>query len=485
MLNNLFINILSMSTIASIVFIVILFVRQFMKNKIDLKTLSLLWIIFIITLIIPLNFESKISIKNFIKPNKTFILNKTEIFENNKTHEDKVIGSEILKDEEKNFDEIIFYIWCAVVSLLISKDILIYRYLNKNKSIETPEKLLKILQGCQKELNIKKEIKIVIQDKVKMPSIYGIFHTKIFLTKEIIDFSEKELKCIIIHELNHYKNKHHILYLLFGIIQKIHWFNPLVNIAFKIIKQDLEIITDKNVLESDVNLKEYCKTILKVTEICSLSRAEMPSICSDKKEIERRIKEMKKVNINTKTSIIMLAITLFAVSLITVSLASEKISDKENSNKEIVNDIFNYINNEIQSDIVEKESVEYIIPIENAKVSRNFGKRVHPITKEEIFHSGIDLIAEKGQKVKAAADGTVIAANFDNEKGNYIEIKHLDGSISGYHHGLELLVKEGDTIKAGDCIMLVGSTGKATGPHLHFEVKNSNGEYLDVNGLIN
>ena len=480
MLNEIFINILSMSTIASVVFLCILFARKFIKSKVNLKNSSLLWIIFIVVLIIPLNFESQLSIKNFIDTNRTYTLTESKDDATNQSSKTDFIAYENVQNKNINYIDLLSAIWIIVTISLILKDIYIYKSLDKEEVFEISDEVLKIFEECKFKLNIKKNIKLVIQEKIKTPSLYGIFNTKILLTKEILNFSDLELKCIFIHELNHYKDKHHVCYLLFGIIEKIHWFNPIVKIAFKIIKQDLEIITDNNVLKTNITLKEYCKTILKVATNCGLSKIEMPSISNSKTDIERRIKEMK--NSNIKTSLVILVIAIITLSLITVSLASDKIVNENKIDNEIVNEIFNEIDDEIENEIVEK--VEYILPLDNIKVSSPFGKRIHPITKEERLHSGIDLVAEEGTKVKAVADGVVETATYDAQKGNYVEIKHADGSVSSYQHGSAILVEVGDVIKAGDEIMLVGATGMATGPHLHFEIKNSDGEYMDVNEMI-
>ena len=141
-------------------------------------------------------------------------------------------------------------------------------------------------------------------------------------------------------------------------------------------------------------------------------------------------------NNNIKNSIFIIVATILVVSVLTISFASDKITKANNENIEKISEIFNEI--EKQEKIIPK--VEYIVPIEYTKVTATFGTRVHPITKEEMTHTGIDLVAKEGTKVKAAASGIVEVATFDIEKGNYIEIKHGDGSVSSYDHGSSLLV---------------------------------------------
>ena len=89
-----------------------------------------------------------------------------------------------------------------------------------------------------------------------------------------------------------------------------------------------------------------------------------------------------------------------------------------------------------------------------------------------MFHYGIDVPAERGTPILAAADGTVAEIGFDAERGNYIVLDHGGGLETLYGQCRDILdtLAEGDTVSAGEMIAAVGSTGMSTGPHLHFEV---------------
>ena len=87
------------------------------------------------------------------------------------------------------------------------------------------------------------------------------------------------------------------------------------------------------------------------------------------------------------------------------------------------------------------------------------------------LHSGIDIPAEQGTVILAAADGTVTEVGFDQERGNYLVLDHGGGLTTMYAHCRNVEVKEGDTVKPGEMVAAVGSTGMSTGPHLHFEVR--------------
>jgi murein DD-endopeptidase MepM/ murein hydrolase activator NlpD len=105
------------------------------------------------------------------------------------------------------------------------------------------------------------------------------------------------------------------------------------------------------------------------------------------------------------------------------------------------------------------------------RVTSGFGTRVHPLDGQTKFHTGVDLAAAPGSRVRAVADGVVKEAGPRGAYGNVVEIAHPDGSSTLYAHNASLLVKTGDPVTAGEPIALAGSTGRVTGPHLHFELR--------------
>ena len=108
-------------------------------------------------------------------------------------------------------------------------------------------------------------------------------------------------------------------------------------------------------------------------------------------------------------------------------------------------------------------------------VTSEFGGRIDPITGQRDGHTGMDLAVPMGTPVRAALPGTVRVAKYDSSYGYYVTIGHENGLITLYAHNSRLLVSPGQTVQAGDVISLSGSTGRSTGPHLHFEVR-INGE---------
>lgn len=100
----------------------------------------------------------------------------------------------------------------------------------------------------------------------------------------------------------------------------------------------------------------------------------------------------------------------------------------------------------------------------------NYGNRIDPITGKLAFHSGIDFPAPPGTKIIATGDGKIATISTDSGYGLYIEIKHALGMTSKYGHLSKVLVKEGDVVQRGQIIGQVGSSGRSTGSHLHYEI---------------
>lgn len=109
-------------------------------------------------------------------------------------------------------------------------------------------------------------------------------------------------------------------------------------------------------------------------------------------------------------------------------------------------------------------------PISVGNLGSSFGWRIDPITGRSALHTGLDFQADRGAPILAAAGGVVVAQEFHPEYGNMIEIDHGNDLITRYAHASKTLVKKGDLIRQGQKIAEVGSTGRSTGTHLHFEV---------------
>ena len=111
------------------------------------------------------------------------------------------------------------------------------------------------------------------------------------------------------------------------------------------------------------------------------------------------------------------------------------------------------------------------LPVKEAFLGSPFGHRSDPILGQRAMHEGIDFNAETGTPVVAAADGVVLSAGWQSDFGNLIEVDHGDGLTTRYAHLSRMNAKSGSLVKRGERIGAVGSTGRSTGSHLHFEVR--------------
>lgn len=112
-----------------------------------------------------------------------------------------------------------------------------------------------------------------------------------------------------------------------------------------------------------------------------------------------------------------------------------------------------------------------VSPVKSSWFSSNFGWRIDPFTGKEAMHEGVDFVVPTGTPVYASAGGVVEYAGPHPQFGNLVEIDHGNGVVTRYAHNSKVLVKVGQMVKRGEKISLSGSTGRATGPHMHFEVR--------------
>lgn len=109
-------------------------------------------------------------------------------------------------------------------------------------------------------------------------------------------------------------------------------------------------------------------------------------------------------------------------------------------------------------------------PVNGGWVSSNFGMRADPFTGARSLHKGVDIASPMGSIIKAMGDGVITFAGKKRGYGRLVQINHGQGYVTRYAHILEALVKVGDRVKKGEAVAKVGTSGRSTGPHLHFEV---------------
>lgn len=124
-------------------------------------------------------------------------------------------------------------------------------------------------------------------------------------------------------------------------------------------------------------------------------------------------------------------------------------------------------------DRIEQEMLPSAMPLETGWFSSDFGMRIDPFTGKKSFHEGVDFPAKPGTPIKAAAGGVVVLSAYQPGYGNMVAIDHGNALVSRYAHASRLLVNVGQVVLKGQKIAEIGSTGRSTGPHLHFEIRHN------------
>src|SRR5499426_3874549 len=135
------------------------------------------------------------------------------------------------------------------------------------------------------------------------------------------------------------------------------------------------------------------------------------------------------------------------------------------------NDMLGVLDAQLFEQAVKKRLLPTMMPVAASYNASSFGRRIDPFTGQWALHEGIDFLADHGSAVHAAAAGVVIFAGFHPQYGYVVDIDHGNDLVTRYAHCSKLFVREGDVLQRGRKIAESGSTGRSTGPHLHFEVR--------------
>jgi len=335
-----------------------------------------------------------------------------------------------------------------------------------------------------------------------------------FLILPEVEMSQRELKVILEHELTHFKRRDLWVKSLTLVANAIHWFNPVAYRLTKNIDTFCELSCDEQVV-SDMNMEErqfYGETILNVLcRVINQHSGIYTTLAESKKGIERRLTHMMNVkNISKRMTIFSFVI---AATLCIMGFTVASSMNVTGRNTDLNDNPGEYSINGVDeprpddtigdSDVMqestsnpqdEKSTVsesntqndsnndgKYLWPVTGYdRISSAYGTRMHPVEKTMVFNDGIDIPAPESTPVLAANTGTVAEIGNNETDGNYVILSH-GGSIQtiysklfGFAEGLAA----GDTVQQGDVIGYVGSTGKATGNHLHFSL-TIDSEYID------
>lgn len=423
-----------------------------------------------------------------------------------------------------NIIKILAFVWIFVGVCMVLYEIVSYRIFM--------QKLWKESGRSIKEEGKRRDIFIWVSGAVKTPFASGFFSPVIYLP-ENLEAEQKEL--ILEHEKIHIRRLDHVIKPMAMLVCCVYWFNPFAWLAFYLMERDMESSCDEAVLRKIgyERKKEYAGTLLSLA-VRETWRPGHPIAFGEsnvKSRIKHAVKMQKASGFTFAAGAVIAAAAVFFL-LVNHTQAAEENGEiylsTENTEKiyeapkmEEVRDTVpekseekslggvpgtdsndtaeteyvspdgyvrntNYDPSRDQFEILLLTSTQahadieilYSYPVEYSRISDAFGVRVHPVTQEELMHSGIDFAADEGTPITAAADGVVAETGYDPDCGNYIILQHINGDMTYYAACETILAQEGESVKQGETIATVGSTGRSTGPHLHFAVSR-NGSYIE------
>lgn len=324
-----FYQILYMSIIAVVIGLVILLIQKIVNRRISPKCNYLIWMVFIFVLIFPISIPSKFSVYNYVDVSNIkmienrYVNNKLNRFYNKDNN--VVIG--INDDVALNNDvfDISLRIIIADILLLISL-LNILRTLTSYKDFMLDigedeiydKRILDIFNSCKNELKVKRNIKLINQNIVNSPAVFGICNVRILLTETILSRDDDALKNIFLHELSHYKRRDNYINFLIMFLSSLYWFNPVIKYMFKHIRNDIEFATDELAIKnmSVEEARDYCQTIIDVAEICSSKLDPILAFSIGLENIDKRIDLISLKAKFKKFSVLISSSTLFIILMI-------------------------------------------------------------------------------------------------------------------------------------------------------------------------
>ncbi|TCO53965.1 M56 family metallopeptidase [Caldanaerobacter subterraneus] len=333
-MEKIFYTVFLISIQASIVGLFIVLVKRILNNKISPEWHYALWVVLILKLILPFGPESALSFFNLmpqVEQSVDFlhyqsyqenIYNRPVINDRFEKDNISIVDESTRLSDSKNEVKILAYIWITVAMIFFTFIILssfVFHKKIKRRGKSAPDSLYSILEKCKERMYMKNNIKIVVQDVIKVPAIFGIFKPYILISPEILKLNEEEISYIFIHELAHLKRKDLLVNYLLLVLQILHWFNPFIWYFFKKIRQDMEVAADWKVLDILENneRKKYGRTLITVLEGLNTPHIsfKLVGMMDDKSNIERRIEMIKIMDIfkNRKRFFVITGLIVFII----------------------------------------------------------------------------------------------------------------------------------------------------------------------------
>lgn len=377
---------------------------------------------------------------------------------------------------------LLFFVWLLGITLFIG--IFYFKRFRVAKRINSARPLLdkKVIQRANSwkaKLKIKRPIQLKISSEEITAYTLGTWRPVIVISQKVVETKPlKYLEAVIAHELAHIKHFDDLKLQFIAWVRALHFFNPLAWLIAHRMDMIREFNCDKAVLQQQhIKPIEYGKVLLDATRVNRQGVLfYLLAMAVSKNSLTKRFIMIKGVNMKHSTPSKSMAFILSILAIVIISMKMPENDIPVLAPVQVVETPMLSAAPTAPRATLALEEITFINPLqdENYKISSSYGWRINPFTKKKKMHIGIDLKAKMDTPVQATAAGVVV---FSGEKGNYgnlVIIKHAEGFTSQYGQLNKCLVEKGREVKAGDVIGRVGSSGRSTGPHLHFELIKDN-----------
>lgn len=336
-------------------------------------------------------------------------------------------------------------------------------------------RVLAIVDDWRKRLEIGRRVRVVTSDVAEPPFTMGVLRPVVFVPRRILE-DETLVESVIAHELVHVA--HYDALWLRGqqLVVAVYFFNPLIWLYGARIDQERERCCDLRVLSlGRIGAREYARSLVDVLRL-GLARSGVPAMHMPQRRFQMRVRNIlesdgARPRLLATMGVILLCGFFFLPG---AGSAGDDVAARLSRSA-------------AQEDSAPSVDCELENPLPGGRVTWVWGIGRNPFTGKEVFHRGIDIAAERGTPVHAPAAGVVEVATEDYEEsrasGTVIILLHDSGISTFYAHLDSLAVSAGQRVAQGEVVGYVGSTGKSTGSHLHFEVRR-NGEHVNPAELI-
>lgn len=284
------------SLTGSLLAVLILVAGRYLKSRVKARWICLLWFVLLFRLLIPYIPNSPLLL---YKVPETININSPEVIEVPQTAWLNPVRGALPEGKPTPYD-IMFVIWLSgALLMLFYMLILNFIFIRRTKRGHpvTDAHILEILNECKREIGIKKDIHIVSLGTIKTPAVLGVFKPLLLLPEGVPSkLGDNDIRNIILHELTHLKHNDLLADWIIGLTLTLHWFNPVIWHAIKMMRSDREMACDEYVLShlKDEEIKRYGQTILNVLDIYARPKAVpgLVAMVESKKEFKRRLERI-------------------------------------------------------------------------------------------------------------------------------------------------------------------------------------------------